>query len=517
MIVLQRLSTVSTIPDLMQAEIEATLARWRQSLHTEVGFSASGMRLRRQYQRSAALGLAVALAGMPPVAEAAWADASVNLDAPPATPPSAAAAPVDNSAALPPDEIYAIHGQTTFVDQYHPAFASAYRGANSLDPGSRGDETWDLTLFLGVRPWSGAELWVNPEIDQGFGLSNTLGVAGFTSAEAYKVGDSEAYVRVPRLFLRQTIDLGGAPDTQAPAANQLAQPHTEDRIVVTVGKFGVVDVFDTNSLAHDPRSDFLNWAVVDSGAFDYAADAWGYTYGGAVEWYQNWWTLRGGAFVGSVTPNSKFLDLRPGQQFQLVTEAEARTTLFGEAGAIRVLGFQTRALLAKFSELEAFYAANPNATNVQAESIRRLRNKFGAALNIEQHITADLGAFLRASFNDGRTEAYDFTDIDQSLAVGLSLAGTRWGRPDDTVGVAGVVDQIDNSEKRYLEQGGLGILVGDGRLTNAGPEQIIETYYQYSLRPGIAVTADYQFIKNPAYNRDRGPVSILGGRLHLQF
>jgi high affinity Mn2+ porin len=415
------------------------------------------------------------------------------------------------------EQDWAVHGQTTVTEQYHPAFASAYRGANSLDPGSRGDETWDVTLYAGFRPWAGGELWVNPELDQGFGLSNTVGIAGFSSAEAYKVGAAEPYMRVPRLFFRQTFGLGGAVRGVDPDLNQLGGSQTADRVVLWVGKFGVPDVFDTNRYAHDARNDFLNWAVIDGGAFDYAADAWGFTYGAAGEWYQDWWTLRGGIFDGSVTPNSKFLAFPLGQQFQLVTEFEARYRLFGQAGAVRLTGFQTRAKLGTFPELEAYYAANPGGDVVTAAVARHLRNKFGGVLNVEQPMTADLGAFLRASMSDGRTEAYDFTDIDRSLSAGLSLAGTIWGRPEDTVGLAGVVNTISKAHKDFLEMGDLGVLVGDGRLTNAGPEQILESFYSFAVRKGVEVTADYQFVNNPGYNRDRGPVSILGARLHAQF
>jgi high affinity Mn2+ porin len=263
----------------------------------------------------------------------------------------------------------------------------------------------------------------------------------------------------------------------------------------------------------------LNWAVIDGGAFDYAADAWGYSYGGALEWYQDWWTLRSGFFEGSVTPNSPHLSLPIGRQFQVVSEGEARYRLFGQDSKIKLLGFMTRAKLGTFSQLEQFYSDNPgDAGNIiTAEVARHLRNKFGGEINLEQPITADLGAFVRASLNDGRTESYDFTDITRSVSGGLSLAGTAWGRKDDTVGTAFVVNNISHALKDYLADGFLGILVGDGKLTNAGPEQIWESYYSFAVRPGVEVTADYQLVNHPAYNVDRGPVSILGARLHVQF
>ena len=413
-----------------------------------------------------------------------------------------------------PPQSWALHGQATFLDQYHPAFRSAYRGANSLDPGSRGDETFDVTLYAGVRPWAGGELWVNPEIDQGFGLSDTLGVAAFTSAEAYKVGSSSPYVRVPQLFFRQTLNLGGAAQKIDPDQNVLAGRQTADRVVLTVGKFGVGDVFDTNVYAHDPRSDFFNWALVDTGSFDYAADAWGYSYGVSAEWYQDWWTLRAGGFALSRVPNSPQLDTS-GSQVQYVAEAEERHQLWGEAGKLKLLAFLTRGRMGDYNDAVVLADATGAVPSVAA--VRQYRSRTGISLNLEQAITGQLGLFVRTGLAEGGREAYEFTDVDKTFAVGLSLQGKSWGRPDDTVGLATVIDDISRRHKDYLAAGGLGILVGDGALPNSGPEQVVETYYSYAVTSYAHITADYQFVDNPAYNRDRGPVSVFGARLHVQY
>ncbi|MCL6455625.1 MAG: carbohydrate porin, partial [Ralstonia pickettii] len=195
---------------------------------------------------------------------------------------------------IPEPERWNVHGQFTNVTQWHPSFRSPYSGTNSLTPDNNTKETVDVTLYLGLRLWKGAELYANPEIDQGFGLSNTVGLAGFSSGEAYKIGNNAPYRKLPRLFLRQVINLGGEQQAVESAPNQLAGSRSADNVTITVGKFSVADIFDTNTYAHDPRGDFLNWAVIDAGAFDYAADAWGYTHGLAVEWTQSWWSLRGG-------------------------------------------------------------------------------------------------------------------------------------------------------------------------------------------------------------------------------
>jgi high affinity Mn2+ porin len=418
-------------------------------------------------------------------------------------------ASADDRPATPED--WALHAQATFVDQYHSAFRSPYQGPNSLGPKSVGDETFDLTLFVGLRPWDGGELWIDPEVDQGFGLSNTLGVAAFPSAEAYKVGKAEPYFRLQRLFFRQTFDLGGDSENIDAAANQLRGTHTANNLVFTAGKFSVTDIFDTNSYAHDPKSDFLNWAIVDSGSFDYAADAWGYSYGGDAEWTQDWWTLRADLFDLSRVPNSTKLQ-RDFNQFEAVAEAEERHSLFGRPGKLKLLGFVNRGRMGSYAD--ALARARETGGIPDTALVRHYNSKAGFVLNGEQQIVDDLGAFVRLSFNDGSKEAYEFTEINKSLAAGLSLKATAWSRPKDIVGAAFAIDGLSRPARDYFAAGGLGILIGDGKLPHYGSEYILETYYSAAVTDWLNLSADYQFIANPAYNRDRGPVSVIGGRIH---
>jgi high affinity Mn2+ porin len=411
-------------------------------------------------------------------------------------------------------EAYAAHAQATVTEQAHPAFKSPYEGPLSLDPGARGDETADITLYLGVRPWAGAEVWIDPEIDQGFGLSDTVGVAGFPSGEAYKVGARDPYVKLPRLFLRQTIDLDGDKSAVDADLNVLKGAQTADRLVITIGKFGVVDVFDNNAYAHDPRQDFMNWSLIDTGTFDYAADAWGYTYSVAAEWYEGPWTLRAGLFDLSKTPNSPSLDSSFGQ-YQEVLEAERRYSLGARAGKIALTGFLTHGKMGDYDRAVALAAATGAPANVAL--VRRYETRDGLSLNLEQALTDQLGLFVRAGEADGSKEAFEFADIDQTVAAGLSEAGDAWKRPDDKAGAAFVVNAISRDHQIYQNAGGTGILIGDGQLPHPGPEQIVETYYSLSLIKGLHASLDYQFVANPAYNRDRGPVSVFGLRLHAQY
>jgi high affinity Mn2+ porin len=409
---------------------------------------------------------------------------------------------------------WAIHAQSTFVEQANAAFPSPYEGANSLNPRAVGKETWDTTLYIGVRPWRGAELWANPEVDQGFGLSNTLGVAAFPSGEAYKVGRSEPYARLQRLFIRQTIDLGGEQETVDADLNQLAGHQGGDRLVLTAGKISVGDVFDANRYAHDPRRDFLNWAMIDAATFDYAADAWGYSYGGAAELYLGRWTLRMGAFNLSDVPNSTKLGTDFSQR-QLIGEVEERHQLGGHPGKVRLTGWVSHANMGRFDDAVALAAQTGGPPDIAA--VRRFQSRTGVSASLEQEVAADVGLFLRAGWTDGALETYEFTDVDRTLSAGVSIGGKRWGRESDTVGLGEVVNGASDARKRFLDAGGLGILIGDGKLPHPGPEAAVETYYDLAVAHQAHVSFDLQLIENPGYNTDRGPVVVGAVRLHAQF
>lgn len=426
----------------------------------------------------------------------------------------AAALPVpahSQDAAAAPD--LALHGQATLVVQGDTAFPSPYQGPNSLAP-DQVRETVDVTLYAGVRPWRGAEIWANPEIDQGFGLSDTLGAAGFPSAEAYKVGKSAPYLRLQRLFLRQTFALGGTAEAVGGAANQFAGARSADRLVITLGKFSVGDLFDTNALAHDPRGDFLNWSLVDAGSFDYAADAWGYSTGVAAELYRRDWTLRLGVFNLSKVPNGETLEQGLGQS-QLVGEIERRYQLAGNAGTLRLTVFRNRGRFARYSDALALAATT--GTTPDLAPARRPATRMGASVNLEQTLTSSLGLFVRAGFANGSIEPYDFTDIDRTLSGGLVLSGRRWGRDGDRIGLGAARNDISAEHRRFLAAGGLGVLVGDGALPRPGPETVFEGWYSLALARYAALTLDAQLIANPGYNRDRGPAPVVAARWHAQF
>jgi high affinity Mn2+ porin len=437
-------------------------------------------------------------------------DAYADTNAVPVAPPSDAAS--DAIAAAP--DWYSLHIQGTYTTQGHPQFPSAIAdGPQSMKAKGQIASTADVTLFAGLRVGN-LEFYANPEMDQGFGDSNTLGVAGYTSGEAYKIGMADPYFRMQRLFGRYIFDLGGDNVAVEDGPNQLAGSHDADNVTLTFGKFAVVDIFDNNSYAHDARADFLNWSIIDMGAFDYAADSWGYSYGGSAEWTQAWWTLRGGLFDLSRQPNDKYL-VRGFGQYQTVVEAEERYNLFDNLGKAKALFFLSSANMGSYSDAVAL----ANATGAMPDTglVRHWQTKVGGGINLEQQLLPDLGVFARASINDGTKEAYDFTEINRSLSGGISVKGERWGRAVDTVGLGGSANALSKPAQSYFAAGGQGILIGDGQLPSYAGERILEAYYKVTFLKGVNLTADYQRVVNPAYNAVRGPIDFYALRLHLEY
>ncbi|WP_197433689.1 MULTISPECIES: carbohydrate porin [unclassified Bradyrhizobium] len=404
-----------------------------------------------------------------------------------------------------------IHGQTTYLPQGYPSFRALYSGPNSLSPAAQAKATWSNSLFLNARLWEGGEVYYNPELLQGFGLNDTVGAAGFPNGEAQKSNFPYPHYNTSRLFLRQTFGFGGEQEELPSGPGQLAGKVDVSRLTLQAGKFPVVDVFDGNAYAKDTRKDFMNWSLWAPGAFDYSADKVGLTYGVSAELNQKHWALRGGYFLMVAESNSNHFDTRAPERGQYVIELETRYSLFSQPGKLRTLGWLTSAYMGSFRET----LDNP-ALNLDITQTRKGRTKYGYVINLEQAITDDLGLFARWSWNDGRTETMTFSDINGSLSGGLSIKGTKWGRPDDVIGIGGAVNAISRDFRDFLAVGGLGVLVGDGAL-NYRRERVLETYYSLALSKAFTLTADYQLIVNPAYNADRGPISIFSGRLHGEF
>ncbi len=420
--------------------------------------------------------------------------------------------PADKS----PDESwYSAHAQATMITQAHPSFPSPYEGPHSLRPHESSATSLTSTLFLDARLWQQdnytAELVFNPELAGGKGLSGVAGVGGFPNGEITRVGTPEPTPYIARLFVRQTWGLGGAWERLEDAPNQIASRRDLDRVTLTVGKLAASDVADDNRYSHDPRSQFLNWSLMFNGAWDYPANVRGYTYGVALGVDTVYWGLHYGIFAEPAVANGGPIDPHFVKANGQILEIEEHWGLEGRPGKLREWVFLNHAHMGDYREAIQAMPVDPDVT-----ANRAYRFKYGVGLSLEQELLKSLGAFCRLGWNDGHTESWAFTEIDRSAALGLVLKGTAWCRPNDTVGVAGVINGLARDHRDYLAAGGLGFILGDGRL-RYGPEEILETYYNIEIRKGINVTADFQGVNHPGFNRDRGPVAVGSLRVHIEF
>jgi high affinity Mn2+ porin len=415
----------------------------------------------------------------------------------------AAAALVSTAAAA---EDASLHYQATVATQYHPGFSAPYSGKNSLQTAAESATSVVMDLFGAVRaPWAGGELYLQPELSGGRGLSSTLGVAAFPSGEVYRVGNPEPTVVVGRAFLRQVIGLGGERTKVESGQNQLAGERDRDALVVTLGKFAVPDVFDAVPQSNDPHTRFMSWGLFASAAYDYPADTRGYTYGAAADLSWGQWSARAGLFLEPKVANGIALEPDVTVSRGLVAEAERRFS----CGAVRLLGFLNVADMGSYAQA---IAAHVDVSATRATG----RTKGGLAASANCDFGDGLGAFVRGSFNDGQNETWAFTEIDRSFAAGAVQSGAPWGRPLDEAGIAVVVSGLSGAHRAYLAGGGFGFIIGDGALDYA-PEVLGELYYRLAVAEHVSLGVNYQPIVSPAYNHARGPVNVLSARAHIAF
>jgi high affinity Mn2+ porin len=420
------------------------------------------------------------------------------------------------------------HIQNTDIVQGDFGFPAKYSGAASLDSKGEVQETISLDLFAGVRLWRGAEAHVDGLMWQGFGLSQTHGIEAFPNGDAYKAGRQIPQFNFARLFIRQTIGLGGEQEAVPDDQLTLAGKQDISRLTFTLGRFSPLDICDNNSYAQDPHTQFMNWAMMGNLAWDYGQDTIGFTTGVAIELNQPKWALRYGFFQmaqvkNGFTGDDQFL-MSPQsgaygpflRSWAMMTEFERRYSINTHPGAIRFLAWLNEADMASYTTATALLRADPGDVEGDIAATRDYRFKYGFGLNWEQELARNVGLFSRLGWNDGREEAWTFTDVDWTASLGVSITGRAWRRPDDTFGLAGVVSGASQVNQKFLEAGGLDMLDGDGAL-NYAREKVLEIYYNFKIHEKIHATLDYQFITDPAFNRDRGPVSVFGARFHWEF
>jgi high affinity Mn2+ porin len=453
-----------------------------------------------------------------------------------------------------PPQTYNLHAQYTFTGMGYPSFSAKYSNpaylvygtGSSLPTQGQARETQSADAYFGYRLGFNTEFHLDTLFWQGYGLNNTFGIGDFPDGEAFKVGVRYPHFAIARFFLRTTINLDGkAQESVDDDQLTLRGKQDTDRITITIGRMSVKDIFDNNQYANDPRGQFMNWALMANAAYDYPADALGFTTGIAIEANRPSWTLRYGWFQmskyrNSFTAEGMYLTLPTqanagdGKIFQdwgMVTELEHRHTIKTHPGSIRILAFDNRANMGSYKAAIALandpatlavwgtpaaFLASANDVTGGIDDTHALRNTWGFGLNIDQEITKSIGVFSRVGWNSGQNESFEFTDSNWTATFGTSIKGEKWKQPDDVIGAAFITSGISKADQEYLAAGGIGILTGDGAL-NYGPEKNVELYYDHKFSKHFDSTVDYQFVDDPAYNKDRGPVpGIFALRLHYE-
>ena len=473
-------------------------------------------------------------------------------------PPSAqdaAPAPSANDTADASPQRYNLHAQYTFTGMGYPGFSARYSNpaymvygtGSSLPTQGQARETQSADAFFGYHLAANTEFHLDALFWQGYGLNNTYGMDDFPDGEAFKVGVRYPHFAVTRFFVRTTINLDGERQ-ESVDDDELTLRSKQDthRITITAGRFSVKDIFDNNQYSNDPRTQFMNWALMANAAYDYPADALGFTTGIAIEWNRPGWTLRYGWFQmskyrNSFTAEGLYLTLPTAANagdgkifvdWGMVTELEHRHTLHTHPGAIRLLSFDNRANMGSYKAAVALanepstlavwgtpaaFLASGNDVSGGIDDTHALRNTWGFGFNMDQEITKDIGAFSRIGWNSGQNESFEFTDSNWTATFGASIKGERWKQPDDVIGAAFITSGISKADQAYLAAGGIGILTGDGAL-NYAPEKNVELYYDHKFSKSLHAALDYQFVDDPAFNKDRGPIpGIFGVRLHYEY
>ena len=405
------------------------------------------------------------------------------------------------------DPRWSIHFQATSIGQYHGGFPAAYSGPFSLANHAEAEVSLTTTLFLGFRLARDTYIYVDPEIAGGRGFSGVNGVANFPNGEMPRVAAATPKPYLARAYITQDIALGSKRESVEDDENQIAGSRPERRYSITAGRFTLTDFFDGNKYSHDPRTQFMGWAVMYNGAWDYPADTRGYTWGWVHELHMKRWSLRYGSAAEPRVANGLRFDRRILRDRGDVIEGELRIAPNGHDGAIRALSYFNHTDSGRYAD--ALLLTPPDVAAVHRVGTL----KYGFGLNVEQEITKDIGVFGRLGWNNGKTESFAYAVIDRMANAGISVTGSAWHRPHDTVATAFTATGISGVHGLYLSSGGNDFMIGDGALRR-GSELISESYYSAQIAKGFVVSVDLQHITNPAYNRDRGPLWVASLRLH---
>jgi hypothetical protein len=410
-----------------------------------------------------------------------------------------------------------ISGQVNAIEQWHSPFHAKYSGTNSLLPIRENAMSRIFTLYLGLRMSKTTEVVCDVEEANGHGVSEALGLGGVTNVDVVRNTTLSHLPYLARMIVRQIIPLSSEEAEAERTPLSFATTLPVRRLEVRAGKFSMPDFIDSNSIGSDSHLQFMNWTVVNNGAWDYAADTRGYTWGTLIEYDDRRWSLRfAEGLMPSVANGIKLVwNLRRAHAENLELELR-RSLLAKRAGTIRFLAYVNHANMGSYRvAIDQFLAGETPLPDITAHPLQ-VRSKHGFGLNVEQEVTRLFRVYARAGWSDGRNESYAYTEVDNTIAFGGDFKGDRWRRKQDKIGAAFVDNGISKDHREYLRLGGSGFLLGDGTLTY-GRERVFEGYYNAHLWRGLFAALAVQHITNPGYNRDRGPVVVPGFRMHLEF
>ncbi len=409
---------------------------------------------------------------------------------------------------------WSVHGQLTLVPQYHFPFKSPYSGNKSLLSREPVKASVTSTLFLAWKPAANWQFVFNPEMAGGSGLSQTEGIAGFPNGEIYRVGTPAPRIFVARLYASYRIPLSKQKFSVSNDINRVAEQVPDQYLSLSIGKFSLTDFFDNSDISHDPRTSFMNWSLMGSGGWDYPANTRGYTMGMVVQYVRKNMVLRSALTAMPIEANEAALQFKWRKAMGWVGELELNN-LFQKNNThystLHIGAFLNKARMGNYTASISQSPVNPDITSTR----RYGRTKWGIYGSLDNHL-GNWHHFIRASWNDGRNESWAFTEIDNSMATGITVSGQSWKRPSDILGIALVSNGISKPHRQYLQAGGYGFIIGDGAL-QYGRENIVELFYSRQVSKLINLSPDIQWIRNPAYNRQRGPVWVTGIRMHCRL
>lgn len=406
---------------------------------------------------------------------------------------------------------WSLHFQQTVIPQHKLAITAPYSGEFSLSDTAETQTSLTTTIYLGRRLWKGAAVFYNPELAGGSGLSQARGIAGFSNGECFRIGNPSPTIYTARLFFRQDFALADSPnEKEEDAMNSIAGERPVNRFSVIVGKFSIADFFDNNSYAHDPRTQLMNWALMANGAWDYPANTRGYTWNLVAEYVRENWAIRAATSLVPTFANGPTLNSDWANNQSNTLEYERSTKIGGKEGKLRLLAFRTTTYMGNYEI--ATKMANPDIAATRVNG----RTKYGFGINYEQELSAQSGIFFRGSWNDGQNETWAFTEIDHAVSGGY-VNRNPFNRKEDVFSLGVALNGISTQHRNYLAKGGYGFIIGDGKLPNYALESILELNYAAKITDWLTISPDYQFIINPAYNSDRGPVHAFALRFHSEF